>query len=86
LNSSKTSQRLATLITKVSAPALFNKLIPFSGLIEECHAQCQFLNQLPSSVVDQSMAVFREKLFSMTERKAIPHAIYEILETELIEE
>ena len=41
---------------------------------------------LPANVVEQSINVFRDNLFDMTQRKNIPHKIYEILEAELIEE
>lgn len=45
-----------------------------------------FLNTLPLPVLEESLAVFRENIFSMTERKQIPHRVYEILERQLIKE
>ena len=45
-----------------------------------------FLNSLPLNVLDESLAVFRENIFSMQGRKQIPHQIYQILERQLIKE
>jgi len=34
------------------------------------------LNQVPLQVLEQSIKLFREHVFSMSERKRIPHLIY----------
>ena len=52
--------------------------------MEETLLQVQFLNQVPANVVEQSVEVFRENIFSYSGRRQIPHKIYEILEQELI--
>ena len=46
----------------------------------------KFLNSLPLSVLDESLKVFRENIFSIAGRKQIPHLIYQILEKQLIKE
>lgn len=45
-----------------------------------------FLNSLPLNVLDESLQAFRENIFSVSGRKQIPHAIYQILENQLIKE
>jgi hypothetical protein len=56
----------------------------YQRLMEETLLQVQFLNQVPANVVEQSVEVFRENIFSYSGRRQIPHKIYEILEQELI--
>ena len=46
----------------------------------------KFLNSLPLEVLDESLQVFRENIFSIAGRKQIPHLIYQILEKQLIKE
>jgi len=53
------------------------------GLITDCHESVKFLNKLPMGVLEESMQVFRENIFSMPDRKQIPIKIYQLLETEL---
>jgi len=55
-------------------------------LITDCQEQVKLLNSLPLNVVDESLEVFRNNIFSITGRKQIPHLIYEILEKQLIKE
>jgi hypothetical protein len=43
----------------------------------------KFLNKLPLGVLEESLTVFRNNIFSMADRKQIPTLIYKILETEL---
>jgi hypothetical protein len=38
------------------------------------------------SVLEESITVFRANIFSMTDRRKIPHLIYEVVRQELIEE
>jgi hypothetical protein len=43
----------------------------------------KFLNKLPLGVLEESLTVFRNNIFSMADRKQIPTLIYKVLETEL---
>ena len=45
-------------------------------LINDCYEQVKFLNQLPLSVLEESISAFRTNIGSMTDRKRIPHLIY----------
>jgi hypothetical protein len=56
------------------------------GLITDCHESVKFLNKLPMGVLEESMQVFRDNIFSMPDRKQIPIKIYQLLETELAAE
>jgi len=55
-------------------------------LIIDCHQKVKLLNSLPLNVVDESLEVFRNNIFSITGRKQIPFLIYQILEKQLIKE
>ena len=48
----------------------------FVVLINDCFEQVKFLNSLPLAVLEESITVFRENIFSMTDRRMIPHLIY----------
>jgi hypothetical protein len=63
-----------------------NRLLSLSELITDCKEQVNLLNSLPLNVVDESLEVFRENIFSLSGRKQIPHLIYEILERQMIKE
>lgn len=39
----------------------------------------KFLNKLPLGVLEESLAIFRNSLFNMSDRKIIPFKIYEVL-------
>ena len=52
----------------------------------DCYDCVKFLNKLPMGVLEESLQVFRANIFSMADRKTIPTAIYQILETELANE
>lgn len=56
------------------------------GLITDCHESVKFLNKLPMGVLEESMQVFRDNIFSMPDRKQIPIKVYQLLETELAAE
>ena len=45
-------------------------------LIQDCHQQVLFLNRVPLAVLEESIQVFRENIFSMTDRRQIPYLIY----------
>lgn len=51
-------------------------------MIKDTHDCVKFLNKLPLGVLEESLSVFRENLFSMSDRKRIPILIYEILQKE----
>ena len=55
-------------------------------LIGDTHQQVRFLNSLPLNVLDESLQVFRDNIFSITGRKQIPHLVYQVLERQLIKE
>ena len=42
------------------------------GLITDCHESVKFLNKLPLGVLEESLQVFRNNIFSMADRKQIP--------------
>ena len=48
-------------------------------LINDTFEQVKFLNTLPLSVLEESITIFRKNIFSMTDRRKIPHQIYEVL-------
>lgn len=52
----------------------------------DCYDSVKFLNKLPMGVLEESLQVFRQNIFSMADRKQIPTRIYQILETELAQE
>jgi hypothetical protein len=58
----------------------------YNRLIEDCTESVKFLNKLPMGLLEESLAVFRENIFSMPDRKTIPTKIYQILEKELEDE
>lgn len=58
----------------------------YQRLIMDCHDCVKFLNKLPMGVLEESLAVFRQSIFSMADRKKIPTEIYKILEAELASE
>ena len=58
----------------------------YQRLIMDCHECVKFLNKLPMGVLEESLQVFRQSIFSMADRKQIPTAIYKILEAELAAE
>jgi len=64
---------------------IFNSSV-FVELITDCQDQVAFLNTLPLNVLDESLQVFRENIFSITGRKQIPHQIFQILSNQLIKE
>jgi len=53
-------------------------------LITDCYEQVKFLNQVPLNVLEQALEHFRENVFSVSDRKKIPHLIYQVVEKELI--
>ena len=61
-------------------------LILFVVLINDTFEQLKFLNTLPLPVLEDSITIFRENIFSMTDRRKIPHLIYDVVQRELIEE
>ena len=55
-------------------------------MIKSTFEQVAFLNSLPLNVLDESLKIFRENIFSLSGRKQIPHEIYQVLEKQLIKE
>lgn len=45
-------------------------------LITDCNYSVNFLNKLPLSILNESIQVFRNNIFSMQDRKQIPHLLY----------
>lgn len=39
------------------------------GLINDCYESVKFLNRIPMGVLEESMQVFRQNIFSMSDRK-----------------
>ena len=58
----------------------------YAELIKNTYEQVAFLNSLPLNVLDESLKIFRENIFSLSGRKQIPHEIYQVLEKQLIKE
>lgn len=54
----------------------------YQRLIADCHESVRFLNSLPMGILEESLSVFRQSVFSMSERKAIPGRIYKLLESD----
>lgn len=46
----------------------------------------RFLNKLPLGVLEESINIFRDNLFNMSERKTIPRKIYDVLHREMLTE
>ena len=55
-------------------------------LINDTFEQVKFLNTLPLAVLEESITIFRNNIFSMTDRRKIPYEIYEVLQQELVSE
>jgi len=53
-------------------------------LIQDCHQQVLFLNKVPLPVLEESISIFRDNIFNMSQRKQIPYLIYQVLERELL--
>jgi hypothetical protein len=48
-------------------------------MIVDTYSCVKFLNKLPLGVLEESLSVFRNNLFNMSDRKMIPVRIYEIM-------
>ena len=85
MNSLKLSSHIVDRIEIIKVN-LFSNLNVALGLIFDCYESVRFLNRLPLGVLEESINIFRKHIFSMNERKSIPHKIYQVLEKELINE
>lgn len=55
-------------------------------MIFDCYESVKFLNRLPSGALEEILTVFRNGIFTQSDRKQIPKKIQAILEKELAQE
>lgn len=51
----------------------------YVGMIMDTYNCVKFLNKLPLGVLEESLSIFRNNIFNMSDRKMIPVKIYETL-------